>query len=57
MSYFKLFLIPSFDINVKEEEKNSKFLKLFEKFGIGSIIEQCIKNDKGKGGKTQCKLL
>lgn len=54
MSYFttrKIFLTPSFDINVKEEEKIIKFLCLLEDSKVSSIINMFIKNDKGKGGR------
>ena len=51
MSYFttrKVFLVPSFDFNVKEEEKILKFLQLLERSNVSSIIEKSIKNNKGK---------
>lgn len=54
MSYFttrKVFLVPSFDFNVKEEEKILKFLQLLERSNVSSIIEKSIKNNKGKGGR------
>lgn len=54
MGYFttrKVFLVPSFDLNAKEEEKMLKFLDLLEKSNVASIIEKSIKNNKGKGGR------
>jgi len=45
------FFIPSFELNMKEEEKIFKFLCLLEKSNVSSIIEKSIKNNKGKGGR------
>lgn len=54
MSYFitrKMFLTPSFELNVKEEEKLLKFLMFLEKSNVSSIINKYIGNNKGKGGR------
>lgn len=48
MSYFttrKVFLTPSFDLNVKEEEKILSFLHLLEESNVASIINKCVKNN------------
>ena len=55
MSYFitrKMFLTPSFELNVKEEEKLLKFLMFLEKSNVSSIINKYIGNNKGKGRET-----
>ncbi|MGN1296010.1 MAG: transposase [Bacilli bacterium] len=54
MSYFttrKIFLTPSFDLNVKEEEKILRFLHLLEEANVASIINKCVKNNTSKGGR------
>lgn len=54
MSYFttrKVFLIPSFDLNVKEEEKILRFLHLLEESNVASIINKWVKNNTSKGGR------
>ena len=54
MSHFitrKMFLTPSFELNVKEEEKLLKFLMFLEKSNVSSIINKYIGNNKGKGGR------
>ncbi len=57
MHYFstiKLFLVPSFDLDVKEMEKIEKFLLFLDNSGVGEIISQYIKNDTKKGGRPNC---
>ena len=54
MSYFttrKMFLTPSFELNVEEEEKLLKFLLFLENSNVSSIINKYIENNKGKGGR------
>ena len=54
MSYFitrKMFLTPSFELNVEEEEKLLKFLMFLEKSNVSFIISKYIENNKGKGGR------
>ena len=51
MSYFttrKMFLTPSFELNVEEEEKLLKFLLFLENSNVSSIINKYIENNKGK---------
>ena len=55
MSYFttrKTFFIPSFELNMKEEEKIFKFLCLLEKSNVSSIIEKKYK----KGNRINNKM-
>ena len=54
MGYFntrKMFLTPSFELNVEEEEKLLKFLLFLENSNVSSIINKYIENNKGKGGR------
>ena len=54
MPYFntgKIFLVPSFDIEVKEQEKIERFLTLLDNSGVGKIIDKYIKNNTSKGGR------
>ena len=54
MSYFitrKMFLTPSFELNVEEEDKLLKFLLFLENSNVSSIINKYIENNKGKGGR------
>ena len=54
MPYFntgKIFLIPSFDLEVKEQERIERFLTLLDNSGVGKIIEKYIKNNTSKGGR------
>lgn len=54
MKYFtirKVFMIPSFDLEVKEQEKIDKFLLLLERSGVGEIISQYVNNSTEKGGR------
>lgn len=48
MPYFntgKMFLVPSFDLEVKEQEKIGKFLTLLDNSGVSKIIDKYIKNN------------
>lgn len=57
MHYFstiKLFLVPSFDLDVKEMEKIEKFLLFLDNSGVGEIISKYVKNDSKKGGRPNC---
>ena len=47
----KIFLIPSFELNVKEEEKILKFLKFLEESNVGNIISRYINNNNNLGGR------
>ena len=54
MLYFntgKIFLVPSFDIEVKEQEKIERFLALLDNSGVGKIIDKYIKYNTSKGGR------
>lgn len=54
MPYFntrKIFLVPSFDLEVKEQERIERFLTLLDNSGVGKIIEKYIKNNTSKGGR------
>jgi len=54
MLYFntgKIFLVPSFDLEVKEQERIERFLTLLDNSGVGKIIEKHIKNNTSKGGR------
>ena len=54
MGYFntrKMFLTPSFELNVEEEAKLLKFLLFLENSNVSSIINKYIENNKGKGGR------
>ncbi len=47
MTYFitsKFFLTPSFDIEIKEQKKITKFLALLDLSGVGTIISKYEKN-------------
>lgn len=57
MYYFttsKLFLLPSFDIEVEEQRKIDKFLLFLDNSGVGKIINKYIKNETSKGGRPSC---
>ena len=57
MAYFitsKFFLTPSFDIEVKEQEKITKFLRLLDSSGVGAIISKYEKNTTSRGGRPNC---
>ena len=47
----KLFLTPSFELNVEEETKLLKFLLFLENSNVSSVIDRYINNNKGKGGR------
>ena len=47
----KTFLLPSFDLDVKEEEKMYRFLTLLERSGISSLFPKRNENDLFKGGR------
>ena len=54
MPYFntgKVFLLPSFDLEVKEQEKICRFLDLLDKSGVDRIILKYINNKNGLGGR------
>ena len=54
MSYFntgRLFLVPSFDIEVQEQEKIERFLTLLDNSGVAAVISKYIKNESSKGGR------
>ena len=51
MLYFnteRIFLVPSFDLEVKEKEKMTKFLTLLDNSGVGKVIEKYIKTTHQK---------
>ena len=53
MAYFttrKVFMMPSFDLEVKEQAKMDRFLLLLENSGVGEIIARYVKNQTEKGG-------
>ncbi len=55
MSYFntkRLFLVPSFDIEVQEQEKIEKFLMLLDNSGVSNVISKYINNNTSKGGRS-----
>lgn len=57
MTYFitgKFFLTPSFDIEVKEQEKITNFLRFLDSSGVGTIISKYEKNTTSKGGRPNC---
>lgn len=47
----RTFLVPSFDLEVKEQTKIEKFLSLLDNSGVGEIISRYIKNDSSLGGR------
>ncbi len=54
MAYFttrKVFMMPSFDLEVKEQAKMDRFLLLLENSGVGEIIARYVKNQTEKGGR------
>ena len=56
MSYFttsKIFLVPSFDLDEKEQKKIDRFLCFLENSGVGDIISKYI-NKSDKGGRPNC---
>ena len=51
MAYFttrKVFMMPSFDLEVKEQAKMDRFLLLLENSGVGEIIARYVKNQSKK---------
>ena len=57
MPYFiisKIFLIPSFDLEVKEREKIDRFLLFLENSQVGNVISKYVKNNTIKGGRPNC---
>lgn len=57
MHYFstsKLFLVPSFDLDVKEMNKIENFLLFLDKSGVGEIISKYVNNNSNKGGRPNC---
>ena len=54
MPYFntgRMFLVPSFELEVKEKEKIERFLSLLDESGVEEIISKYVKNDTPKGGR------
>ena len=54
MSYFttrKVFLAPSFDLDVEEQHKIDLFLLLLENSGVGVVISKYVKNTTSLGGR------
>lgn len=54
LGYFntrKMFLTPSFELNVEEEAKLLKFLLFLENSNVSSIINKYIESNKGKDGR------
>lgn len=54
MPYFntgRIFLVPSFELEVKEKEKIERFLTLLDDSGVGEIISKYVKNETPKGGR------
>jgi len=47
----KMFLTPSFELNVEEEAKLLKFLLFLENSNVSSIINKYIESNKRKGGR------
>lgn len=57
MSYFttgKIFLVPSFDLEEKEQQKINQFLQFLEDSGVGAVISKYIQNETQKGGRPNC---
>ncbi len=57
MTYFttgKIFLVPTFDLDVKERNKIDNFLLFLEKSQVGDVINRYIKNNTSKGGRPNC---
>lgn len=54
MSYFissQIFLVPSFDLEEKEQARIDRFLAFLEDSGVGAIIEKEIRNNSAAGGR------
>ena len=54
MPYFnigKTFLLPSFDLDVKEQLNIERFLQLLDDSGVDTIISKYIKNNSSSGGR------
>lgn len=54
MAYFntgKMFLLPSFDLEVKEQKIIESFLNLLDDSGVGDVISKYIKNNTSSGGR------
>ena len=57
MTYFTkstIFLVPSFELDVKESEKIDKFLLFLENSQVGNVIAKYVKNNTSKGGRPNC---
>lgn len=57
MSYFttsKVFLFPSFGLEVQEEEKIRHYLRFLEESGVGKVISEGILNNTKNGGRPTC---
>ncbi len=56
----KTFLVPSFDLDVKEEEKMYRFLTLLEKSNVSKLFPKRSEIDLLKGGRpsyNDCNLV
>lgn len=54
MSYFtirKQFLMPSFDLSLKEQKKLDRFLLMLEKSGVGELLSKCHSGQPQNGGR------
>lgn len=54
MPYFiieKIFLVPSFELDVKQQEKIFNFLSFLENSGVAEIISKYVKNKSSLGGR------
>ena len=57
MSFFatgKIFLLPSFDLEVKEQQKINQFLQFLEDSGVEAVISKYIQNETQMGGRPNC---
>ncbi len=57
MAYFttsKIFLVPSFELEVKESEKIDKFLLFLENSDVGNVIAKYVNNNTSNGGRPNC---
>lgn len=57
MAYFttsKIFLVDSFELDVKEREKIDRFLEFLENSNVGNVISKCIYNNGRNGGRPNC---
>ena len=57
MPYFtieKQYLFIPFELKVKQKELLNRFLSMFEKSGVGDLIQKYVKNDTELGGRPNC---